>query len=399
VYSALCLFRDQFSHIYPVEEFLKDKVKFTYSSSWQPNEIDELRPNIVIGINEHHSEIANCYEAAAKLNIPTLTLQDGILEWRYLFENPMHDGNSFGVPLYTPVIADKLACIGNWWAHLIGAMGNHDKVEVTGMPKMDVLSKTVEVKMTPRSGERRKVLIVTAAKPWFNDDQKRVVLAMLSNLVEYFDANKDIEPIWRITKGLDKEIGINNSYHQKDSTELAELIVKSDAVISTISTAMVETLILGKPLAKLDYFNTPNVFPTVWNITHKGQIHEVVSSLLSNSNKRLYWQEILKNVIIANVGQGAKKVADLILAMIEFRSANPLLKFPSEMLKSSHASALSNAVDFMNRKTLQHNDIDWLKARVMRLERENAVMKAELKQRSMGGILLNAYGKIKKRLW
>lgn len=394
---AYCLFKDQFQHIQPVEKACENTIKFIYDAEWNFPKIKELNPDIVVSINEHHLKIAECYEQAQQLNIPTLTLQDGVLEWRYLFENPMFSGNDSGIPLHQPIIADKYACIGPWWAHLIAAMGNKDKVEVTGMPKMDGIENQIATSNKKNTGAKT-IMVMTAAKPWFEEVQKPTIITMLQDLKTYFDSRKDINVIWRVTKLLDKDLKVEGAFNKKESTELLTQLNKCDAVISTVSTAMIETLLMGKPLAKLDYFNSPSMFPTVWSITHRDQIDQTVNSLLSTKQEQCFTQELFKYQVISHIGNASKMVADLMLKMIEYKQTNPDKKLPSNMLQ--HASAFDNPSSlpqvYPDRQALIHQDIDWLKAKLVRLEWENQLLKQEASKFRLSKLLVSLYHKIQK---
>ncbi|GCD77346.1 hypothetical protein JCM31826_08280 [Thermaurantimonas aggregans] len=395
MYKALCLFRDQFMHIKPVEEVSRGKINFIYDSEWKADNISRLKPDIVIGINEHHLEIAKCYEVANKMNIPTLTIQDGVLEWRYMFENPMFDGDKLGIPLHRPILANKYACIGTWWASLISAMGNANKVEVTGMPKMD----TIDVQAAHCSvirGDKKKIMVITAAKPWFEDNQKKIVLSMLTDLKDYFDKQKNIEVVWRITKALEKEINVTTAFQNKETSEIAAQIEKCDAVISTISTSMIEVLLKGKPLARIDYFNTPCLFPTVWNITNPSQIDDTIRSLLNPKPQQLYLQEIFKMQVISNLGNASERVSELILKMIDFNKKNSSIDFPSNLVGIPIINM--NKVNMTlsdRRESLMFDDINWLKAKLVRLEWENYKLKKENAQKRFINIIYKLYNKLK----
>lgn len=398
---AYCLFKDQFQHIKPVEKAAKGLIKFVYDSDWKANKIKELRPDIILGINEYHYAIAECYHAASELNIPTLTLQDGVLEWRYLFDNPMFNGNKFGVPLHLPIIADKYACIGSWWLGLIAAMGNEDKVELTGMPKMDSICDRNLVQDYNTSSSK-KILIMTAAKPWFEAAQKHIMLKMLHDLKSYFKQRPDIEVIWRVTKDIDKELNIVGVFHQKESQELVAQLADCDAVISTTSTAMLETLLMGKPLARLDYFNTPTLFPSVWSITHHDQINNTINSLLHPKSEQLFWQEVIKKQVISHLGVAANRVVELMHRMIDYRIEHPYAKLPPYMLESTvyNGDATQSAIRFLypQRESLVNTDVHWLRAKLARLERENELLKMEVARKSIGGLLLSLYNKLNQRL-
>lgn len=398
---AYCLFRDQFQHIKPVEQWCHNKVRFIYDDVWNPESIINVKPDIVIGINEYHLKIAECYKVANELGIPTLTIQDGVLEWRYLFENPMFSGSEFGVPLHFPIIADKYACIGPWWKSLIAAMGNVEKVELTGMPKMDLLENH-SIPFARKSVLPKKILVMTAAKPWFTDKQKDIVFRMLADLKSYFEKRDDIETVWRVTKDLDKDLRVKGAFIQKESIELATQLNACDAVISTTSTAMIETLLMGKPLAKIDYFNSPPLFPTVWSITAQNHIEDTINSLLAPTPEQCYWQEVFKNQVLSPIGFGAIKVGELILKMIHFKEANPFKMLPVNMLDDNYELPESNRITaellYPKRQSLKTHDFEWLRRRLIRLERENNLLQEEVSQRKIGSLLLKLYNKIKTKL-
>src|SRR5690606_26345251 len=120
-------------------------------------------PDILVCVNDFPYEIMRCIDAARAANIPSLVLQDGILEWRCQYENPTF-GFGGGAPQHQPVIADKIACIGHQSARQIAAWGNAHKVVVTGMPRMDYL---LDYEVTPPSHPAKRLLVMTAKKPGF----------------------------------------------------------------------------------------------------------------------------------------------------------------------------------------------------------------------------------------
>lgn len=399
MYKAICLFRDQYAHIKPVEEALIDQVKFEYLEEWTTEKIKEAKPDIIIGINEFHHEVAYCYELAKSLNIPTLTLQDGILEWRFMFENPIYEGDKQGAPLHFPVLADKYACISPYYAHLIQCLGNEGRVEVTGMPKMDklpILPYTPD--MTPN--KRKRVMIITATKPWFKEEQKEVVLEMLTDLKEYFEQNSHIEPVWRITKLLFQELDVNTSFNAKESTELVEQIMSCDAVISMPSTAIIEAMRCGKPVAQIDYFNVPNMVNTTWKISCRNHIDQTIKELLNPEPFKMWMQDTCQHLMCVKDNHAAKRTAELILRMITFSIENkdkPMPEFLLDPIFYEHTHMpLKPKHIFTQRETLQHTDDTWLRAKLMRLELQNQNLKAQVNKKTVSGLLLGLYSKIVK---
>ena len=397
---ALCLFRDQLAHIKPIEQALNGKVDFVYDKDWNEEKIRELLPDIVIGINEYHLDMIKCYQTAKELGIPTLTIQDGILEWRFMFENDLYKGNETGVPMHHPIIADKYACIGLLMAHHIAQLGNAQKVEITGMPKLDDIGNH-KIEQKPKPKLLKKILIITSSKPWFDDEQKITLLQSLHDLKSFFDKNTQYEPNWRITKGLELELGVSTSFNKKETAEIKDQINECDAVITTTSTTIIESMLLGKPVATLDYFNRPVLTPTVWNIRQKSDIKTTLDSIQSNDGNKNWMQEDIKNQLIRTDKPASLVVADLIVSMIDFRKNNLKTEFPMNMtnwdyfLNGSFENP-EKASLYINREVFNSTEINWLQVRLARAERENEAMRKQLNKRTFGHIAITAYGKLKK---
>lgn len=397
MYNAICLFNDQFEHIKPVEKALEGKVKFVYKKEWIEEDIQREQPDIVIGINEFHLEIAKCYRIAQTLNIPTLTIQDGILEWRFMFENELYDGNGAGVPMHHPVIADKYACIGYTMANIISSFGNENKVEVVGMPKLDGLK---PMQLTPNENRIgvKNVLIITAAKPWFTETQKVVVLEMMLDLKRYFKNNERYNVTWRITKLLDKELDLETSFTSKKTAEITTQINESDIVISTTSTAIIEAMRCGKPVAKIDYFRNPELLPTTWNINKYDDIDYVLYQMSNLSLPMCWHQNFLLSSHCVNSTNAAERMADLVLQMIQHKQESKL-PLPKSIIPPTDINGYSFPSPtslYPHRKVLQSNDMEFLKNRLTRLELRNSLLKKELQRRSLGSLLLSSYSKFLK---
>lgn len=402
MYVALCLFRDQFSHVKPIEQALTDKVKFVYSEQWSTDEIEKLSPDIVVSINEHHSEIAECYAYAKSKGIPTLTLQDGILEWRHMFENPLYDGRT-GPPLHAPVLADKIACIGLSSANFIGNLGNWHKVELTGMPKMDSLhfsgSKTFK---TGSSAGPKTILVLTSSKPWFTDAQREVVLRELTDIKNLLSRKNNLHVIWRVTRELPDFLKIQNTYAKKSTDELGALLNTCDAVITTISTTILEAQLSEKPTAIIDYFNTPNFVGTRWSIRHPEQAARVLNEMLepTETDKQIQDYFLYQNISL-NETSAAQRTAELVMRMIEHSRNYPQVLFPTNLLQQSFYSErlkqLSTMQDEANLPP-QNEEVVLLKQVIARLKYQNQKLDDKLKRFSMMKIVQRILNWIRKKI-
>lgn len=306
-----CLMRDQFAHVRPVEAFMEARARFTYDDSWEPARLLEARPDVVLCVNDWPSGVARCLDAARDAGIPSLVLQDGILEWRCQYENPLF-GAGGGAPQHQPVLADRIACIGRQSARQIAAWGNAGRVEATGMPRLDhLLARQRRARRAP--GEC--ILVMTAKKAGFTEAQSAVTLRSLRDVREHLAALPGVEVIWRVSGEMAEALGVANLMRETSSVELAEVVERSDAVITTPSTAILETMLLDRPVAALDYHNVPRYVPTAWTISARDHIAPVVAELLAPDARKMAFQSDCLHDSLECDGPAAPRVAALIERM------------------------------------------------------------------------------------
>lgn len=214
---------------------------------------------------------------ATRLGVPSLHLPDGSCEWR----NTWH--NHRPVPFMQPILSTKIACLGQSQARLLDSWGNTGKCVVTGSPRFDWL-----VGKRPRSPRQSSVLIATARQPFFHEEDKHAVIASLLDLKAWFSQHPAITPIWRLTAGLEDIIEVRNS----SVVSLADQLACVDAVISTPSNVILESMAYGLPVALLDYTNSPQYIRAAWSITAKTQLNEI-HGLLTPDSCRMKWQATL----------------------------------------------------------------------------------------------------------
>jgi hypothetical protein len=383
-----CLLQDQFAHVKPVEAYMEDRAEFIYDGTWDPEVLLKARPDLVLCVNDQPYDIAKCLDAARESGIPSLILQDGVLEWRCLYENPQY-GAGGGPPWHQPVLPDKIACLGRQSARQIAAWGNADKVEITGMPRLDgLLGRKPQARPIP--GNR--ILVMTAKKPWFQDSQKEVILRSLFDIKNYFDKNSTIEVVWRITKKLERAINVANQLQELATNELVNILERVDGVITTPSTTILEAMLLNKPVAVLDYLNTPRFIPTSWTISAPEHIAMVVDELMNPPlSKVLFQGDILRECLRCD-GPAASHVDLLITKMVELasrqRNSGLPLKFPPHLLGNEETFPASPPLPlaelYPGQTVFTNNDIQALQVRLSRLNSEHAKVLEELKSRSLG---------------
>lgn len=382
-----CLLRDQYALVKPIESYMEDQADFTYDPEWDPDKMIAQKPDLVLSVNEYHYDVARCIEAAHVNNIPSLVLQDGILEWRCQYENPLFTAGG-GAPQHQPVLSDKIACIGAQSARQIAAWGNAYKVEVTGMPRLDGM---LRMPFNPIRKPGNRLLVMTAKKPWFDDRQKEITLQSLMDVKDYVDHHPEIDVVWRLTKNVASMIGVENRLTELSTQELSAVLDTVDAVVSTISTAILEAMVSNRPVAALDYHNTPRFVQTAWTITSESQIPQIIDDLLHPPMNKIAYQDacLRDNLLLCDA---ASKVAKLIITMVDI-SRNFLdndtnhLKFNSNLSAFTDffpISSVSMVEIYPDHESLQNTEIITLQNLLSRANNENIRLKQQLKLRNLG---------------
>lgn len=306
-----CLMRDQFAHVRPVEAYMGGRAEFIYDGEWESARMVDSRPDLVLCVNDWPSGIARCLDAARDAGIPSLVLQDGILEWRCQYENPLF-GAGGGAPQHQPVLADRIACIGRQSARQIAAWGNAGRVEATGMPRLDHLfARESRARRTPG----RCILVMTARKAGFTEAQNAVTLRSLEDVRSHLATLPGVEVIWRVSREMADALGVTNLMRDTSSLELTEVVERADAVITTLSTAVLESMALDRPVAALDYHNVPRFVPTAWTISAPEHIAPVVVELLAPGARKMAFQRDCLHDCLECDGPAAPRVAALIERM------------------------------------------------------------------------------------
>lgn len=388
-----CLAKDQKAHIAPVEAAFGNEAAFTYDAVWDPQAMVDAQPDVVLCVNDYPHDLAKCLDAARKAHIPSLVLQDGILEWRCQYENPLF-GFGGGAPQHQPVLADKIACLGAASARHIASWGNAEKVEITGMPRLDYL---VAKKRQPIARIGKRLLVMTAKNPGFTPAQTEVVLRSLNDLKTRLEQKPGIEVVWRVSKSVAEALGVENQLKQVSSLELSEQLTQVDAAITTPSTAILEAMLVGRPVAALDYHACPRFQLTAWTINGPQQIDPVIDELLSPPAAKLHFQEVCLRDGLECDGSAAERVKVLISKMICAAQGqhNGVLQFPRNLLGREHflapAAPASLATLYPAADVFQCRDVETLQVRLARAENENVRLKRENE-------LLRAGGKVSARL-
>lgn len=314
--------------------------------------------DLAIFYSEHFDRFRECCTELKRNNIATLYLIDGILEWRNAWVNLPGE---IACP-YTmrPILSHKAACIGESQAHVLNQWGNSGKTEVVGIPRLD----SAPVQPIPLRADREfRILVMTAKTPGFTPTQISTVKRSLQDLKQWANENAKIilkdpfaptEPlvtklVWRLTGGLENELGVTNELNDLTGKELTELLPHVDAVVTTASTAMLESMRMGIPTALLDYHNCPRYVNAGWTISAPEQISSTVMQLAQPTPEHLFYQQTQLRDALLNVPNATDRLVELVEQMLNIagrqvapspKLAENSLSFPDAILNPAETAAL-----------------------------------------------------------
>lgn len=336
---------------------------------------------------------AEALAASRARGVPSLHLADGILEWHNLWENPRTLTESRGSPLFQPLLADKIACLGRSQARMLEALGNTGRCEVTGTPRFDHL-----VGLTRRTRAESaplRVLVATANQPAFTEAQRRTVEESLAAVRRWCDANGQVdghrvEVEWRLTAGLDVAIGVADPH--RPVPDLAEQLAHVDALITTPSTLQLEGMLVGLPVAVLDFANRPHYVPAAFTATAERHLDDMIRQLVSPSATRMLLQETILDDALEWRTPAAPRVAALVDRMVtlgrEARQRGEPLALPARLLPASTAQeveprAFVRAALHEGHPLLSNADVDALRTEVAHLRRALRLRPSQIAYRAL----------------
>jgi hypothetical protein len=293
---------------------------------------------LVVTADHYHEPRVTLLRRAVERGIPTLILADGILEYRNTWEHPQLPAGS----LFQPVLGHKIACLGRSQARILESWHNGSRCEVTGSPRFDGYAG--RKRRTRAANEPFRVLVMTALTPYFTPEQKALVKQSLADLKTALLRKPAagavrLEPVWRLTQGLDQEIGVDAGESAQAKRDLLDVLQNVDAVITTPSTTMLEAMLLGLPVAVLDYCNTPHYVPPAWRVTAAAHLGPTLAELVNPPAPKMLFQDTTLHDALENRTPATPRLQQLARQMIaigqECRRAGRPLEFPERMVPVS----------------------------------------------------------------
>ena len=361
--------------------------------------------DLAIFYSEHFDRFRECCTELKRNNVATLYLIDGILEWRNAWDNLPDE---VACP-YTmrPILAHKAACIGPSQAHVLNQWGNAGKTEVVGIPRLD----SVPAKpIPPRADREFRILVMTAKTPGFTPSQISTVKQSLQDLKQWATHNEilnltgpyapaeslDTKLLWRLTGGMEDELGVTNELNELTGEELNETLANVDAVITTASTAMLESMRRGIPTALLDYHNCPRYVNAGWTISAPDQISPTITQLAQPTPEHLFYQQTQLCDALLDVENATDRLIDLVEKMLavageQLTTSPNLVKnslvFPDSILKSvenpsplfSHRRLYPDAPEFQQEHPVETQaQLAHSRREIAHLQSEQTQLRSEL---------------------
>jgi len=204
---------------------------------------------------------------------------------------------------------------------------------------------------------------MTAKTPAFTPKQLETTLRSLNDLKDWQSQEKTIdgrrvEFVWRLTKGLEEQLNVDNHLTDLSGGELKEILNSVDAVVTTPSTSMLEAMLLGLPVALLDYHNCPRYVSAGWEIHSADQIDLVFQQMLKRDEARMLFQRNLLSDSLNRSTNATERFVELAQSMLKITqekiSAGQPLEFPAQLLSDppiqlsefSHKRLYANAAEF-----------------------------------------------------
>ncbi len=327
---------DEHKIVKPLES--SEKVKIKYIKPDQ-NYIFELPyPDIIIVVSDWRHNVAKILIDAKVLGIPSLMLQDGTLDWLIQYQGDLYAGSG-GAAHYHPILSDKIACIGHQTARILSSWCGAEKVEVVGFPILkNEIEDSIQYKREKNivnCKEKYNILVTSPRQGWFCEEHKVAFLEALHDLKEYVVKQNNLDVTWRLARNLSNILQVENKLKEKESYELVELIKECDIVISAQSTVVIEAMLYGKPVAIVDYLNSPQFYGTAWFISCKEQIEKTISSMIQCKADRMLYQEYQLNDVLYFKENAVDRTILLIEKMVDWAKYNNIkeIVFPENLLQ------------------------------------------------------------------
>lgn len=323
-----------FHHAEPLRHHFGERM--VIEADYSPSKVAAYHPDLVITFEASNPQRGLVVAEMMRRNVATLLIMDGIQEWRNTWSR-IKGGNKR--PLNQPILTHKVACLGRLDARLYESWGNVGKCEIVGAPRLDdLVMGNYPMRTQPIEDRPLRLLVMTARTPGFTPEEREITLQSLRDLRDHLKPRKDIEVVWRLSKGLHLELRVENTFTSATGEELHQLLPQMDAVITTPSTAQLEAMLVGLPVALLNYHLVPVYTPAAWEIKCSDHIEPVLKDLCNPPFERMLYQDFCLHDALECRTPALPRLIQLVETMIKIRKEQHLketpLSFPARILDS-----------------------------------------------------------------
>lgn len=257
--------------------------------------------------------------AARRGRVPSLTIQDGIIEYRS--SNHRVQGHL----RYRPLCTDFIAVFGPRSRSLVEAYGTSpERIFVTGSPRFDRYFDVLD-DLTAEAC----LLITMANRSSYGRERMVRFYRLLIALLRYCEQQclpyrlrlgrgakmNGIESIEKVAPDLsDEEIQYFRSRPVSERCLMDDLRAAT-AVVTTPSTVSLEAMSLGRPVAHLN-FDAETVFlQSAWVLSSAEDFSSVIPQLLNPSSYKMAFQRVILNENIVGGASATEAVVNLVLRL------------------------------------------------------------------------------------
>jgi len=220
---------------------MTQKMQASLCTSWSSDSLDKVissDTHILITIHSRKSILKNIYDYCRQKKIVLILLQDGIIDYKHW--------NVVATDRYDPQIGDYFFVFGKASEELLLKRGvAQEKIIITGCARFDTYFSSETIK-----GDY--VLITCANTPYHSLKEKVTLFIQFMRLICFCKINHYTFYI-RLPESVKKKLAFRfllllqkNNSHKKIS--LLEEISGAQLVCTTMSTIVLESLCLGKPV-------------------------------------------------------------------------------------------------------------------------------------------------------
>ena len=258
------------------------------------------------------------------------------------------------------------------------------------MPRLDCYLALRE--QARRTSAPKRILVASANTPWFTEEQRHNALRGFAALRDFARSRRDVQLVWRLRRWVSDSIALRPDECSDPASPLSSVLSNVDAVITQPSTLQLEAMLLGLPVAVLDFDNVPAFLPSAWRITNSSQTEGVVKGLLDPEPARLSYQdECLHNELDCS-SPATDRLLSLMEAMI---TAGPRgsgdgapLRLPLRILPRPGSMPCSDHLDlgrqYPGHPTFGDKNLLDMRRRLAMAEQELGACRQRLKRRSIG---------------